>query len=301
MGRSVFREKEDHMAQSFTTQGLQDVFSYPFQDPHWKEKFLIGSLFAFLSIILSPTIILAFVPAIFLYGYFARVLRTVIVERVEPSLPEWDDWNDLFRDGAKLLAVGLIYSLPIIVLFVLAYGSMFLMVLAGDLVEEAGGGGAPLVALVPMAGLFGFMGLFALGMLASILVGSLLPAILGHVIAKDQFGAAFRFGEWWAVLRANLGGFLIVYILAIGLQIVTGFALNILYMTIVLCCLIPFALAPISVYLMVVTGALFGEAYRSGAERLPSPPEAPQAPEGNGSEPKETIAQAEGNGLANEE
>lgn len=289
------------MAQSFTTQDLQDVFSYPFQDPHWKEKFLIGSLFAFLSIILSPTIILAFVPAIFLYGYFARILRTVIVERVDPSLPEWDDWNDLFWDGARLLVVGLIYSLPIIVLFVLAYGSMFLMVLAGGLVEDAGGGGSPLVALVPMAGMFGFMGLFALGMLASILLGALVPVIYGHVIVKDQFRAAFRFGEWWAVLRANLGGFLIVYIVAMGLWMVASFALNILYMTLILCCLIPFALAPISVYLLVVTGALFGEAYRNGADRLSSPPEAPPAPEGNGPEPKETIALAEGDGLENEE
>ena len=79
MGSLVFREKEDYMSQSFTTQDLQDVFTFPFQDSRWKEKILVGSLFAFLSILLSPTIILPLIPGFFLYGYFARVLRTVIV------------------------------------------------------------------------------------------------------------------------------------------------------------------------------------------------------------------------------
>ena len=45
------------------------------------------------------------------------------------------------------------------------------------------------------------------------------------------------------------------------------------YMTLVLCLLLPFVLAPIEVYLVMIAGAVFGEAYRTGANRLAAEPE----------------------------
>jgi len=39
-------------------------------------------------------------------------------------------------------------------------------------------------------------------------------------------------------------------------------------MTLVLCFLMPFVLAPLEVYLVMIAGVVFGEAYRTGANRL---------------------------------
>jgi len=246
-----------------TMQSLQDLFSFPFQDERWKEKILTGSLFAFLGIILSPTIILAFIPGIFLYGYFARIMRLVIVEGVDPHMPEWDEWSDLAQDGLKLAVVVFIYILPVMVLFALAYGFMFAAPLFGGLLEDSGAAG--ISGIIAIFGTFGFMALFALSMLGFLFLGVVMPVVIGHVVAKDDIGAAFRFGEWWAVFRANLGGFLLAYVLIMGVWMVLSFMMNFLYLTIIFCCLIPFVLSPISVYLLVVSAGLFGETYRVGA------------------------------------
>jgi hypothetical protein len=44
-------------------------------------------------------------------------------------------------------------------------------------------------------------------------------------------------------------------------------------MTLVLCLLLPFVLAPIEVYLVMIAGVVFGEAYRTGANRPAAEPE----------------------------
>jgi len=263
------------MAQPANMQSLQDLFAYPFQDARWKEKFLTGSIFAFLGIILAPTIVLAFIPGIFLYGYFARIMRPVIVERSRPSLPEWDEWDDLAQDGLKLAVVVFVYLLPFLMLFILAYGFMFAVPVLGGLMEEAGAESSPLFLVISLVGPMGFMALFALSMLGFLFLGLLLPAVIGHVVAADDLGAAFRFGDWWAVFRANLGGFLLAYVLLMGVWMVLGFLMNFLYLTFIFCCLIPFVLSPISVYLLAVSAALFGEAYRLGADRIVSTPASP--------------------------
>ncbi|MBN1148982.1 MAG: DUF4013 domain-containing protein [Anaerolineales bacterium] len=251
-----------------TMQGLQDLLLFPFRDSRWKEKFLTGSILAFLSIILAPTIILSFVPGIFLYGYFARAMRLAIVERTSAFLPEWDEWGDLARDGLKLAVVVFVYMLPVLVLFVLAYGFMFAMPFLGELMGD--NEAQVITEIVSVIGMLGFMPLFAISMLGMLCLSVLLPAVIGHMLAKDHIGAAFRFGEWWAVFRANWGGFLLAYVLIMGVWMVLSFLVNFLYLTIIFCCLIPFVLSPISVYLIPVSAVLFGEAYRFGADRVAS-------------------------------
>ena len=49
-------------------------------------------------------------------GYIMRIYRGA-----HPA-PDVDQWGALFIDGLKLLIVGLIYAIPLFVLWVLAYG-----------------------------------------------------------------------------------------------------------------------------------------------------------------------------------
>jgi hypothetical protein len=250
------------MAQSFTTDALKNTLAYPFQDPKWKDKFLIGSLLTFAAYFLP------IIPALPTYGYCAEIMRRIIVDKGEPYLPEWDDWNKLFGDGVKLFGVVFIYLLPLIVLFCAAYGAFFVPIFLGAMAEE---GGAPeeLPPLIGVLGPFGFMCMFGLLMILGLAIGMILPAAAGHVIATGDFAAGFRFSQIWTIFRANLAGFLISYVLLLGGWYALSFVMSILYLTIIFCCLYPFVLPPITFYTMIIASVLFGEAYRDGVEKVP--------------------------------
>lgn len=258
------------MAQTFTTDALKVTLAYPFQDPDWKNKFLIGSALNFAAYFIPV------VPGLPAYGYCAQIMRRIIVDKGEPHLPEWDDWGRLFGDGFKLLGVAFIYFLPLLLLFCGAYSLFFVPLMLASLAEE-GGGPEGLVGALAVLGPFGFLGLFGLAMLLGLVTGLFLPVAVGHVIATDEFGAAFRFRQIWAIFRANLAGFLISYLLLLGAWYALSFVLSILYLTIIFCCLLPFILPPATFYAMIIASVLFARAYRDGVEAMPLAPEQSQA------------------------
>ena len=122
--------------------------------------------------------------------------------------------------------------------------------------------------ITSMLGTFGGMALFGLGLVLTFIVGLITPAMICHVIAEDDFSAAFRFREWWNIFRANLSGFAITYLIVLGLFTILNFVNQILYMTIILCCLLPFIMIPATFYIMTTTSVLFGQAYREGVQNI---------------------------------
>ena len=107
-----------------------------------------------------------------------------------------------------------------------------------------------------------------IGFVLMLLLSVLLPSALGHLVAKEQFSAAFRAREWWPIFRANLSGFLLSYLLLFGAVYVFSFAIQILYLTIILCFLLPFVMAFFGTYLGFVSSALIGQAYGVGVEKV---------------------------------
>ncbi len=59
-------------------------------------------------------------------GYVVRILKGAT-----PS-PELEDWGGMFIDGIKLFIVALIYAIPVIILEVIAMGSIFAAAASGD-------------------------------------------------------------------------------------------------------------------------------------------------------------------------
>jgi uncharacterized protein DUF4013 len=112
------------------------------------------------------------------------------------------------------------------------------------------------------------MACFGVGMLLLIPLWAVLPAVLGHVAATNSFRAAFHFHEWWRILRANIGGFLVAMILIAGVYAALLLVIEVLYFTIILCIAVPFLMAFISAYLLVIANVLFAQAYREGLQRL---------------------------------
>lgn len=250
------------MTTSFTSDELQALLKFPFQDSRWSTKFLIGSLF-----ILVGSLLL--IPLIFVYGYSAEIMRRIIVERGQPYLPEWDDWGKLFFDGLKVAGVYLVYTLPFIVFFCAGYGVLMGTIFAAEGFQEtAGDPESPLTVLLPLLAMLIWMGSFGIGMLGIILVSLIIPVAIGHVIATGDFAAGFRVREWWPIFRANWSGYVVAYVLLLGIWIAVSFVMQLLYFTVVLCCLVPFIMVVVYMYMMVIGSVLFGQAYRVGADQV---------------------------------
>ena len=92
--------------------------------------------------------------------------------------------------------------------------------------------------------------------------------VTAHFVAKDRVAAAFQIREWWALLRVNKIGYFTAWVVTLGLISVAAIALNFVYYTVVLCCLVPLLAAPVSFYLLLVTAALFGQTYWESTEML---------------------------------
>ena len=97
---------------------LKRLLRFPFRDPRWQGKFVVGSALALAGSVIP------IVPTLFVYGYFVRIMRQVLAGQA-PTLPQWDDWGDLFRDGLRAFAIGLVYFLPAMVVWLAGMGLYF--------------------------------------------------------------------------------------------------------------------------------------------------------------------------------
>ena len=81
------------------------VFSYQFEDKQWISKLGLGA-------VISIVPILNFAIS----GYIVGIIRNVIAGSAE-LLPNWDDLDKKFSDGLILFGVGVVYALPLIIIF----------------------------------------------------------------------------------------------------------------------------------------------------------------------------------------
>ena len=241
-----------------TVDQIQYLFTFPFKDEEWKRKILIAFLLAIAGFIIP------FIPWIFLAGYIGQILGQAITAEGDPELPEWDDWGGMFIVGLRLFALWIIVALPILIIFAIGYAFIFLPAIFSPL---ASGNDAPAFVLLTLVGTFGGMTSIGLSIFLGILIVLILPPVVGHVIHHEALGAALRVREWWSNFRANFGGYLLSYILVMGTAMVAAYTFQLLYLTIVLCCFVPFLAALFMVYVGVVSGALYGQAYRVGLDK----------------------------------
>jgi hypothetical protein len=258
------------MSEETATTRLQSLLRFPFQGADWSSRFIIGT-----GLTLAAYVI-PLVPIIFVYGYVLRVMRQA-TEGEELTLPAWTDWGQLFVDGLRVALVGLVYLLPGVLVLVGGWMLYFVSSFAFPLMMGVVGqdtGGAALVFVLGMMGLFGSMAVLmlsmAFGFFLVILAFIPLPAAVAHFIASDEVAAAFRPRQWWPILRANAVGYFAAWVVMLGLASLAAIALNFAYYTIVLCCLAPFLAAPLSLYVLLVSAALFGQTYREGSQMVTS-------------------------------
>lgn len=241
-------------------QSFRDLLTFPFQDPRWKDKLLIGSGLGLASFIFP------LLPLVPMLGYGARLARAGAANDDPTILPEWDDWGDLLLDGARLLGVALILALPIFII----YGAGMSIYIASSFgLENAANSPRDALAgtLIFLAGMVVLFISVAISTLLTFIAMMLGPVTQTHVAVERRFGALFDFAGWWRILRANWVGFLLVLLVMAALYLVTVIAANVLYFTVILCLFAPVLLAPLFFYAHVVVFRLAGQAYGEGVER----------------------------------
>jgi len=106
-------------------------------------------------------------------GYVMRIYRG------GDAAPEIDRWGRLLIDGLKLMVVAIVYSVPIIIVWLATYGSLFMAMLSGPAGRTAIAGWTPDMALVMLMYLVEFC------------VGIVLPVASIRLARSNRFSAAF--------------------------------------------------------------------------------------------------------------
>ena len=179
------------------------AFSFTFEDPDWVKKVLLGG-------VISLVPILNFAAT----GYSLEVTRRVIHNEPRP-LPEWDDIGGKLVKGLLYTVIAFVYALPILLLVCLMQGG--LAVLGGaasssSRSSDAAGGAAAIISIC----------FSCLMLIYGIFMGIVLPAAIGNYAAKDQFGAAFRFGDIVSLVQKNISVYLMVLVIEIAAALVAS-------------------------------------------------------------------------------
>ncbi len=179
-----------------------EALAFAFRDPDWVKKLAIGGLVAFAGFYFGLVFLLGF----FLVGYYVGIIRNVIRGKEHP-LPDWSDLGKLFVDGLLGTIISLFYFLLI--------------------------GGLCAVSIVSVANSY----LPDYEMALWIVVISLLTLLsltifinygLMQFAATENFGAAFRPGSLFALLRHRLGDFLAITVFSLvlnGILFLAGLAI----------------------------------------------------------------------------
>lgn len=167
------------------------AFSFFFEDPEWAPKLAVGSLFA----LLGPFLI----GSVFMVGY-AVALAKQVRDDATPRLPEWNDFQEIFFDGLRGLAVTLAHKLPLYFL-----GIVMLFALLGGIFL---GRSERSVEEFMFLGLPALFGGFVLVVVLSIAILFYAPAAFVRFVRKDSVAAAFDFVANVDFIRAHLSPYL---------------------------------------------------------------------------------------------
>ena len=208
------------------------AFSFAFEDKDWIKKLGIGALL----------MIIPFIGWLVVAGWGIEITKRVIQRDPQP-LPDWSDFGGYLVKGLQVFVIGLVYSLPIILVNICQQG-VTLFGQQGDTMDET-----MLMAVTVFAVCFG-----CVSFIYSIFLGFILPAALGNFAATGQMGAGFRFGEVFGLVRAAP----VAYLLAL----LGGFLASLIASLGVILCVIGILFT--AVYAYTINAHLYGQAYNEG-------------------------------------
>jgi len=217
-------------------------FTFVFEDEQWITKILIAGAILLLGFVFSWALLIPLILAFALMsGYMVEVIRGVLRGDLD-ELPDWDEWGTYLVDGLKVIVIGIIYSLPMILL------SLCLSIPIGIFAEDAEAFSSILSVL-----------LSCVAILYAAAISVVLPAATTFFAATDDLGAAFRFGEVFAFVRDNLSTYLITFLMSWVASLIGSLGVWV-------CGIGWLATVP---YAYMVTGHLYGQAYVESGGQVP--------------------------------
>jgi hypothetical protein len=208
------------------------------EDKKWIEKIAIGAVLIFTVIGWLAVV-----------GWMLEILRRVVRGEAE-VLPPWTNLGKYFVDGLVVGVIGFLWILPIIVVSACLGG---LSGIAAGLQPDENAGGGMMIWLTLCLGL--------ISLPYALIVSFLIPPMLGIYALQGTFGAAVNPAKAWRLARANLGGFLVAWLVGSIVGVAASLIGTIL-------CLI--GVYPLGAYASAVGGHLYGQAYREGMASLPT-------------------------------
>ena len=234
---------------------LKEIVTFPFKDADSRKYLLIGGLISIAAFFIP------ILPYFILYGYAVIIVRQVL-NGESPHMVPWEDWSGMFKDGAKLFGVRLIFALPIIIFSIpLMLGGIAMPFIAEGMDSGSTDSFLAIYTLV-------MLGTMCIIIPLSIPLVVIIPAAEMHNVDKDDFAAAFRFKEWWLILRANLGGFIVAFGIYYAVSMVFAIVMQLLFVTIILACLGFILIPAMTIYITLVMYVTVAQAYKVGKEKL---------------------------------
>jgi predicted flap endonuclease-1-like 5' DNA nuclease len=237
---------------------LPQILTFPFKGEGWFGKIAIAAL------IMVAGGIIPVLPGIILLGYFYEMVRRIVVDGEDASLPKWEDWGGFLSNGFKWFASTLVVTLPFVLIFLVTMALYFVPIFfINEGTSDFMGGYFAFLFILQ------FVTIFA-SMIFMVFMGVFAPVYMTHMVAKGEFKSMFQIKQWWKVFTKGFWEFLISFLLMYGLGMIIYFIFFVLLYSVVCCCLAPFAIGFGTVYLMAVYFALVASAYRDGRNKVPA-------------------------------
>lgn len=184
-------------------------FSFQFEDSQWISKLGIGAIIAIVPI-------LNFAWS----GYMVDIMRNVRNGVTEP-LPNWDDIGKKFTEGLILFGAGLVYALPILIVFCLPMGFFGVSgLLSGnnnmqDLARSIAGAGGVL-----------FYCILCIFLVYALALSIIYPAILVTFSREGTFASCFKFRDVSDLISKNVSPFFTAWIVSLVAGLIVSFVVG---------------------------------------------------------------------------
>lgn len=187
------------------------AITHLFDDKDWISKSIIGGILA-----LAP--IIGFVIA----GYEVRLARNVSRGEAQP-MPAWDDFGQMFIDGLWLGLSRIILGFPAFLLFFVPFIGFYALIFAGAFLEDSSNARNVEQALSVMipGGLLASAMCCGAGILYSLSLGFVSPAVTANYARHGTFASCFNFSQIFRLIRRNPSNYLMVW--------ATGFLAGLIY------------------------------------------------------------------------
>ena len=226
------------------------VWNGIFRDPSLWSKTLVGSLMVFGSSLVLP---LLFTGPVLL-GYLVATARNALAGDEYP-MPEWQEFGELWIQGAKATVAIIVYLAPVAVLF-------GLLVASGIAVGALAPRGQQQAIFMIGVPLF-YLGIFAGSIYALLFRFTVYPAIILRLTTEDRLIAILSPTDLFRAFAAALWGVLLASLIGYAGNFVAGIASCF--------CILPGF--PVSFLVHVLVASLLGQAQALADDVEPIPAE----------------------------